>query len=77
MSVETTLFELWKQKEAEWNRTITIAEVASKTDISRATLIRLRQGKTSRPDLEVIGKLCKFFNVPPGPVPFLVYEPGD
>lgn len=74
MSIKVTLFEFWKQKEIERGQPITVTEVAKATGISRDTLTRLKGGKTDRPDLEVLSKLCKYFNIPPGYVPFLVYE---
>lgn len=74
MSIKVTLFEFWKQKEIELGRTITVAEVTEATGVSRATIMRLRAGSTTRADWDVIGKLCRFFNIPPGPVPFVVWE---
>lgn len=74
MSIKVTLFQFWKQKEAEWGRTITVTEVAESTGVSRDTLTRLRGGRTDRPSLDVTDELCKFFKVPSGPVPFLIYE---
>ena len=74
MSIKVILFEFWKQKEIERGRPITVTEVARATGISRDTLTRLRSGQTDRPDLEVLSKLCKFFDIPTGPIPFLLYE---
>lgn len=73
--IRVKLFEFWKQKEIEQGRTIGVTEVSKATGISRDTLTRLRAGKTDRPDLEVIDKLCAFFGVAPGPVEFIIYEP--
>lgn len=73
MSINVKLFEFWKQKEIELGRTITVMEVAGATGISRATLMRLRAGATSRADWDVIDRLCKFFDVPTGTIPFLTY----
>lgn len=74
MSIKIKLFEFWKQKEIELGRTITVLEVARATGVSRATLMRLRAGTSGRTDLEVISKLCIFFKVPNGTIPFLVFE---
>jgi DNA-binding Xre family transcriptional regulator len=74
MSIKIKLFELWKQKEIELGRTITVLEVAQQTGVSRATLMRLRAGTSGRADLAVIDKLCRFFDIPTGTIPFLVYE---
>jgi len=73
MPIKVTLFEFWKQKEIEWSRTITVTEIKKATGISRDTLTRLRSGRTDNPDLYVVGKLCEFFEVPTGPIPFLIY----
>lgn len=69
------LFSFWREKEKEWRRNITVKEVSEATGISRNTINSYLQQDVERPDLEVIGKLCQFFGVPPGPVPFLVYLP--
>ena len=73
--VKSQLFELWKQKELAWGRTITIADVAKATGLSRETIVNLRDGETFRFDAPVLEKICEFFEVPPGPVPFIRYEP--
>lgn len=73
--MKNLLFEFWKQKEIEAGRTITIKEVSEATGVNRDTLTRFIKGKMVRFDEDVMSKLCKYFNVPPGPVPFLVYEP--
>ena len=74
--VKNTLFELWKEKEVEWGRIITVAEVAKELKVSRDTVTRFRDGKTSRFDAPIVGKLCRFFLLPPGPVTFLIYVPS-
>lgn len=66
-----------REKEAEQQRDITWAEIREATGIAESTLNRLLSHKAQRPDIEVLGKLCKFFDVPPGPVPFIVYAPDD
>ena len=75
MAVKSTLFEYWKDKEKEWGRVISVAEVARQTKSSRDTITRLRGGDTNRFDGEILDRLCKFFKLPAGPVPFIVYEP--
>lgn len=77
MGIQVKLFEFWKQREIELGRSIRITDVARETGISRDTLTRLKGGKTKHPDLEVIEKLCKFFGVSTGPVPFIHYEADD
>lgn len=68
------LFSFWRDKEKELGRTITVIEVSKATGISRNTINSYLQQEVERPDLSVVGKLCAFFNVPPGPIPFLIYE---
>ncbi len=75
--MKNILFEFWKEKEIEWGRTITVSEVAATIEASRDTITRLRDGKTTRYDGPVISRVCKFFDVPPGPIPFLIYEPDN
>ena len=74
MTVRSTLFEFWQEKEKEWGRDITISEVSEATALSRDTITRLRDGKTSRFDGPVLSKLCEFFKAKPGPIPFLIFE---
>lgn len=76
-SIRVNLFEFWKQQEIAQRRTISITEVSRATGISRDTLTRLKAGRTGHPDLEVISKLCKFFGVDTGPIPFLIYHADD
>jgi hypothetical protein len=83
MAVKSTLFQFWQQKELEFGRTISIAEVSRATGLHRDTTKRLMDGETSRFGEPVIDKLCDLFGVPDGPIPFLVYarnpeekEPG-
>lgn len=76
MTVKNILFEFWKAEETRQRREITVAEVAEATRLSRDTVTRFKQGNTNRFDGETVDKLCRFFNVPAGPIPFIVYEPG-
>lgn len=72
--VKVTLFSFWKDKEKELGRKITVADVSTATGVHRNTITAYLKGKIDRPDNKVIDKFCGFFKVPPGPVPFLVYE---
>jgi transcriptional regulator with XRE-family HTH domain len=65
------------QKQAEWGREITIKEMAEATGVSRDTISRLLKGTPTRIDKNTIYALCKFFDVPSGPVPFIVYVPDE
>jgi transcriptional regulator with XRE-family HTH domain len=75
MAVFNNLNDFWTQQEIEWRRTITVTEVSDATGVSRDTLTRWRNGTITRYDEGIISKLCEFFDIPPGPIPFLVYEP--
>lgn len=74
MPVIVDLEQFIREKEAEWKRNITWREISEETGLSESTLSRVIHS-AKRPDLETIGKLCKFFNIPPGPVPFIRWEP--
>lgn len=75
--IEITLFEFWKKAELERGQRITVAEVVRATGLQRNTIQGLLDGETRRLDAHVLNGLCKYFNVPPGPVPFLIYESDD
>lgn len=64
------------EKQVEWGREITIKEISENTGLSRTTVSKILNSQTNRIDEGTIIALCKFFKVPPGPVPFIVYEPG-
>jgi hypothetical protein len=75
MAVKNTLFQYWKHKELELGRSITIPEIANATGLHRETVANLLEGRTTRFDAPVIDKICEFFSLPSGPIPFLIYEP--
>jgi DNA-binding Xre family transcriptional regulator len=75
MAVSLNLAQFKREKEAEWGRDISWQEIMDGADISRNTLARLLRDDTSRIDKKTIDGLCKFFKVPPGSVPFIVYVP--
>lgn len=75
MAVINKLFEYWKNYELEIGRAVPISEIVKGTGLHRETVVNLIEKKTSRYDEPVIEKICEFFNVPPGPVPFMVYQP--
>lgn len=74
-SIKFTFFSFWKEKEIERGRKITTQEVAHATGVSRATISAYLSNKVDRPDLEIIDKLCKYFGVANGPIPFIYYQP--
>jgi DNA-binding Xre family transcriptional regulator len=74
--IDTAIFfNLWKDKEKALGRTLTLVEAAATTGLAPETIRKIRAGDTQRFDAPVLGALCKLLDVPPGPVPFLVYQP--
>ena len=72
--VRNELGALWRKKELEWGRIVTVQEVAKATGLNWETVDNLKAGRTARFDAKVVAQLCKFFDVREGePVPFLVY----
>lgn len=68
--------EFWRKKEVERGRIITVREVADNLNVSWDAIDRWKKGEvTKRYDDDILNGLCRFFGVPPGPVPFLVYSP--
>lgn len=70
-------FEFWKNEELKRGKPIEIKEIAAKTGLHRETVANLLEGKTTRFDAPVLDAICKYFNIPPGPIPFIVYEPDE
>ena len=71
------IFQLWTSKEQRENRRITATEVSEKTGLSPDTIRKLRANATTRFDVSVLIALCRFFDVPAGPVPFIVFAPDS
>ena len=57
------LKELMLQKEREKKCRITLEEVAQKTGVHRSTLSRISNQKAPTLKINVINKLCKYFEV--------------
>ena len=74
MAVKSNLFAFWKQKELERGERILISDVVRETGLQRNTIQNLLNASTTRFDAPVLKALCAFFDVPAGPVPFLVFE---
>ncbi|MBE2197469.1 MAG: helix-turn-helix transcriptional regulator [Anaerolinea sp.] len=64
-----------REIEVERRRDVTWAEICEGTGIAATTLNRLLSESSQRPDLDVLARICHYFNVPAGPIPFLIYEP--
>lgn len=74
-TIHSKLFQFWQQKELEFERRITVSEVTRSTGVSRDAIQRLLDNESTRFDGPTMTAICRFFDVPAGPVPFLVYEP--
>lgn len=74
MAIKSNLFAFWKQRELERGERILISDVVRETGLQRNTIQNMLNNSTTRFDAPVLEALCKFFNVPAGPVPFLVFE---
>lgn len=77
MGYRSRLFQYWKQKELEQRQNISVLDVAKATGLHRSTIQSLLDDTTRRFDDPVISAICTYFNVAPGPVPWLVYEPDE
>jgi len=74
-NIIVNLAQYKRQKVFEWDREITVNEIATTTGVTRKTIRRWLSGEVARPSDAVIAKLCDFFNVADGePVPFLIYR---
>ncbi len=72
MNIEFAQF--LREKEAEERRDIPVSEIAKGSGVSGDTIRRLIKGKVTRIDNGTIRGLCRFFKVPDGPVPFIVFH---
>lgn len=77
MAYRSRLFDFWKQEELNRGKEIPIAEVERATGLEYRTIRSLLNDATQRFDGPVVSKLCKYFNIASGPVPWLVYEPDE
>ena len=77
MPVKNVAFRLWKQKELELGRTIEYKEIAQEVGLHPETVASFLEDKTGRLDKDVVKKFCKYFDIPAGPISFLVYEPDE
>lgn len=75
MSVTVNLRGLKREAEERLQRRVTWDEISQTTGLARTTINRLMNGKNQRVDLSAVDRLCSFFQLPTGPVPFIVYTP--
>ena len=69
--VKSELLELWTEKERKEQRRIYVQEVAEATGVDRRSIARMLKGETTQFNGDVLAKLCEYFEVPEGPIPFL------
>ena len=59
--IQSNLFRVWKNKEAEMGRDLTQAEVAEATGVSQATLSRWMNRQVTRFDAPTVTALTEYF----------------
>jgi len=76
MVLRSELADLWRKKELERGKIITIQEVAKATGLNWETVDNLKAGRTTRFDADVIQKIGDYFGVieEGKPAPFLVFR---
>lgn len=77
MSVTVDLKQFKREAEAQLRRDITWDEIREATGLAKTTINRLMNDKNQRVDLSAVDRLCTFFNLPAGPIPFIVYKPDE
>jgi DNA-binding Xre family transcriptional regulator len=77
MPIRSVLFAFWQQKEIELGRRVTVSEVARAANIHRDAIQRLLDNESTRFDGPTLAAICRFFGVPPGPIPFLEFVPDE
>lgn len=71
--IKIDLFSIWQDEEKRRGKKLTALEVSAATGIHRNTLSSYLKGNVKSPNFEILNALCRYFNVEPGPVPFLIY----
>ena len=66
-------FQLWKDKEKSLGASMSISLASRFTGLANETIRNIRDGKTQRFDAPVIAKICNLLDIPPGPIPFIIY----
>lgn len=65
--------ELWEAKEARDGAKITIQDVVRRANLNTHTVSSIKNGTIKRFDARTLSAFCDYFDVPDGPIPFLVY----
>ncbi len=77
MAVRIDLKQFVREYEAKHQRDVTWAEISEATGMAETTLNRLMNGHSKRVGLDVLDRLCQHFDVPSGPIPFVIFERDD
>ena len=76
VAIDTEVFfQLWKDEEKTIGTPLKLGDASEITGLAPETIRNIRDGKTQRFDAPVMAKLCRLLDVPPGPVPFIVFVP--
>lgn len=75
MGIKIKLKQFIREYEAAQQRDVTWAEIREATGLAETTINRLLNENPRRVDLDVLERLCQFFGVSQGPIPFLLFEP--
>lgn len=75
MIAKCDLFPFWIEKEKELGHKLIISKIACEIGIHRHTLSAyLSPEGVQQPDMESVAKICQYFDISPGPVPFIRFE---
>lgn len=75
--VTVDLKQFKREVEVRTRRDITWAEIREATGLAQSTINRLMNNKNERIDLSAIDRMCAFFKLPAGAVPFIIYLPEE
>lgn len=72
--IKAVIISCWQEKERKLGRKLTAREASEMSGIHRNTINAYLRGPIANPDSKVVDKFCEFFDISPGPIPFLIYE---
>ena len=76
VAIDTVVFfQLWKDEEKTIGTPLKLRHASEITGLAPETIRNIRDGKPQRFDAPVIARLCDLLDVPPGPVPFIIFVP--